>query len=138
MGQGCNSRTSRAGTMESSDSMFPLESEQTQEDTDGQGSLACCSPWGCKESDMTEQLNNSNLILYHHSPEVSGSPGMCLPIALPSPALVRAYYVVLAVVALAQSLSHVRLFVTPWTAACQASCPSPTPRAYSNSCALSR
>ena len=23
---------------------------------DGQGSLACCSPWGCKESD-TEQLN---------------------------------------------------------------------------------
>ena len=23
---------------------------------DGQGSLACCSPWGCKESDMTEQL----------------------------------------------------------------------------------
>ena len=24
---------------------------------DGQGSLACCSPWGLKESDMTEQLN---------------------------------------------------------------------------------
>ena len=24
---------------------------------DGQGSLACCSPWGRKESDMTEQLN---------------------------------------------------------------------------------
>ena len=24
---------------------------------DGQGSLACCSPWGHKESDMTEQLN---------------------------------------------------------------------------------
>ena len=24
---------------------------------DGQGSLACCSSWGCKESDMTEQLN---------------------------------------------------------------------------------
>ena len=23
----------------------------------GQGSLACCSPWGHKESDMTEQLN---------------------------------------------------------------------------------
>ena len=23
----------------------------------GQGSLMCCSPWGCKESDMTEQLN---------------------------------------------------------------------------------
>ena len=24
---------------------------------DGQGSLACCSPWGHKESDPTEQLN---------------------------------------------------------------------------------
>jgi len=24
---------------------------------DGQGSLACCRPWVCKESDMTEQLN---------------------------------------------------------------------------------
>ena len=24
---------------------------------DGQGGLACCSPWGCKESDTTEQLN---------------------------------------------------------------------------------
>ena len=24
---------------------------------DGQGSLACCSPWGRNESDKTEQLN---------------------------------------------------------------------------------
>ena len=24
---------------------------------DGQGSLACCSPRGCKELDMTERLN---------------------------------------------------------------------------------
>ena len=24
---------------------------------DGQGGLACCYSWGCKESDMTEQLN---------------------------------------------------------------------------------
>ena len=23
----------------------------------GQGSLACCSPWGPKEMDMTEELN---------------------------------------------------------------------------------
>ena len=26
----------------------------------GQESLMCCSPWGCKESDMTEQLKNNN------------------------------------------------------------------------------
>ena len=24
---------------------------------DAEGSLVCCSPWGCKESDTTEQLN---------------------------------------------------------------------------------
>ena len=30
------------------------EFEQALEAGDGQGSLACCSPWGCKESDMTE------------------------------------------------------------------------------------
>ena len=24
---------------------------------DGQGGLACCNPWGCKESDVTKQLN---------------------------------------------------------------------------------
>ena len=32
-------------------------SEQTPADGEGQGSLACCSPWGHRESDMTEQLN---------------------------------------------------------------------------------
>ena len=30
------------------------ESEQTLGDSEGQGMLACCSPWGCRESDMTE------------------------------------------------------------------------------------
>ena len=29
------------------------EFEQAPEVGDGQGSLVCCSPWGCKESDMT-------------------------------------------------------------------------------------
>ena len=24
---------------------------------DGQGGLACCDSWGCKESDMNERLN---------------------------------------------------------------------------------
>ena len=30
------------------------EPEQTSGVGDGQGSLVCCKPWGCKESDMTE------------------------------------------------------------------------------------
>ena len=33
------------------------EFEQVPGDGDGQGSLACCSPWGCKKSDMTERMN---------------------------------------------------------------------------------
>ena len=32
---------------------------------DRQGSLACCSPWGFKESDRTEQLNNNNQLTRH-------------------------------------------------------------------------
>ena len=31
--------------------------------SDGQGGLACCDSWGRKESDMTEQLNLTELIL---------------------------------------------------------------------------
>ena len=38
------------------------EFEQALGVGDEQGSLACCSPWGHKESDMTEQLNRTELI----------------------------------------------------------------------------
>ena len=34
------------------------EFEQAQGVGDGQVSLMCCSPWGCKESDTTERLNS--------------------------------------------------------------------------------
>ena len=37
------------------------EFEQTLGDSEGQGSLACCSPWGCKESDTTEWQNNNSI-----------------------------------------------------------------------------
>ena len=36
------------------------EFEQTLGDGEGQGRLVCCSPWGHKEPDTTEQPNNSN------------------------------------------------------------------------------
>ena len=38
------------------------EFEQTPGVGDGQGGLAWCSPWGCKESDTTEQLNTNKKI----------------------------------------------------------------------------
>ena len=33
--------------------------DQATGDGEGQGSLACCSPWGPKKSDMTEGTNNN-------------------------------------------------------------------------------
>ena len=38
------------------------EFEQALGDSEGQGSLACCSPWRCQESDITERLNNNNRV----------------------------------------------------------------------------
>ena len=35
------------------------EFEEAPGDGEGQGSLACCSPWGCKELATTERLNNN-------------------------------------------------------------------------------
>ena len=40
------------------------EFEQALGVGDGQGSLACCSPWGHKESDMTERLNSKLQLFY--------------------------------------------------------------------------
>ena len=36
------------------------EFEQTLGDSEGQGRLACCSSWGCKGSDTTEQQKKNN------------------------------------------------------------------------------
>jgi len=38
------------------------EFEQAPGDDEEQESLACCSPWGHKESDTTKQLKNNNYI----------------------------------------------------------------------------
>ena len=42
------------------------EFEQALGDGEGQGSLACCSPWGCQESDTTEWLNWTEGKTNHH------------------------------------------------------------------------
>ena len=38
------------------------EFEQAPGVGDGQGGLVYCSPWGCKELDMTEQLNSTQKV----------------------------------------------------------------------------
>ena len=49
------------------------ESEWTPGVGDGQGGLACCDSWGCKESDMTEQLNWTELKIFHDTMLLIGS-----------------------------------------------------------------
>ena len=44
------------------------EFEQTVGDDEGPGGLVWCSSWGCSQSDMTERLNNSNVICPHFFP----------------------------------------------------------------------
>ena len=72
------------------------EFEQTLGDSEGQGSLACCSPWGHKELDTTYWLSNNDGILRE--------------------SFYGFYFLLLKV----KSLSHVLLLAIPWTAAHQA------------------
>ena len=50
------------------------------QEIEGQGSLVCCSPWGHKELDTTEQLNKTS----KGSERISNSVQLQSP-ALPSP-----------------------------------------------------
>jgi len=45
--------------------------EQTLGDSEGQGSLACCSLRGCKQLDMTEELSNKQQLVEHKAENVS-------------------------------------------------------------------
>ena len=45
------------------------EFEWTPRDGDGQGCLACCKSWGCKESDTTEWLNWTDICILNGSPK---------------------------------------------------------------------
>ena len=43
--------------------LYKHEFEQTQRDSEGQGSLVCCSSLGCRESNTTWRLNNNNNVM---------------------------------------------------------------------------
>ena len=117
--------------------------EQTLGDGEGKGSLACCSPWGRKELDMTEWLNNTISLclsdkVIKHLVELGSEAQHCYcwglrprcyntePLAPPLYFQFLAFSQKMASLALGdvQSVSSVaqcvRLFVTPWTAAHQA------------------
>ena len=65
------------------------EFEQALGDGEGQGSLACCSPWGSKESDMTERLkNNKRQPQKGWTTEGSNPLGRKVSVTLPSRVLI--------------------------------------------------
>ena len=51
------------------------ESEQTLDDSKGQGSLMCCSLWGHKEWNITQQLNNNNFPIMSEEQYIRFSEG---------------------------------------------------------------
>ena len=46
------------------------EFDQALGNSEGQGSLACCSPWDHKESDTIELMNNNNVVVIIGLPEI--------------------------------------------------------------------
>ena len=52
------------------DSMDMNEFEQVPGDREGREGLACCSPWGHKESDTTERLNNNKNKVLKNTQEI--------------------------------------------------------------------
>ena len=57
------------------------EFEPTLEDSKVQGSLVCCSPWGCKELDNTEQRNSNRAAVK----SLQSCPNLCNPIDRSTP-----------------------------------------------------
>ena len=43
--------------------LYGSEFEQTPGDSEGQRSLACCSPWGCKESYIANEQQQKIIII---------------------------------------------------------------------------
>ena len=112
------------------------EFEQTPGDSEGQGSWACCSPWGGRDLDTTEWLNNKTcnresspyfkrdvyqilefkvyMVTVEWQSYFLGGFCSCL---LNINQLLRISNCISSV----PPLSHIWLFATPWTATLQAS-----------------
>ena len=105
------------------------ESEQAPGDGEGQESLVCCSPRGCKESDTTERLSNNQQYIYTESRKMvlmnlfGGQEQRCRCrewTCAPSGGRLGCTERVALTHTLSESRSVVSDSATPWTAACQA------------------
>ena len=98
--------------------------EWTPGDGDGQGGLACCGSWGCKESDTTERLNwivcDTECLFLCYWSSICLWRNVSLDLLPIFDRVVCLFVLYWAMKVKVKSLSHVRLFVTPWTVAYQA------------------
>ena len=118
-------------------SMDMSQLEQTPGDGEGQGGLACCSPWGHRKSDVTERLSKTPAV---PRVDISGHQGFLFSfikrekvfpsIILETTVLLLAFFLMsdkklefqgillLSLdISMRKQLSCVRLFATPWTIA---------------------
>ena len=88
---------------------------------DGQGGLACCSPWYHKESDTTKRLNWTEQFLYNKTCYIKtyNLINFIVSFIIFNHVTSHSQYIYMHICA--QVLSHVYLFWTPQTVACQAS-----------------
>ena len=94
------------------------EFEQAPRVGDGQGSLACCSPWGCKWPYMTELLTELN---WMNKKEINKQTKRIYWTVISTVNKINSALRSVQVVSSVQSLSCVWLFETLWSAAHQAS-----------------
>ena len=100
-----------------------------------------------KQNQDSKRLWWAREMVYNPNYPMSSSSCQILPdcpemkfIDNPSTHIIMCVYVlsILVIIVVVQTLSHVRLFATPWTAPCQAPCLSPSPGVCSNLCSLSQ
>ena len=84
------------------------EFEQAPGVVEGQGSLACCSPWGFKQSDMTEWLNWTDALQGNRQ---EGKSRMCCHLA-DDCLLTQAAWCLFFFFFFKASGNHINLFVT--------------------------
>ena len=97
-------------------------------ESQGRGSLVGCHLWGCRELDMTEHTHTQELTAAA-AESLQSCLTLCSPTGSPVPGILQARTLEWAAISFSnawkwdvkvKSLSHVRLFAIPWTAAYQA------------------
>ena len=103
------------------------EFEQAPGDGEGQGSLASCSPWGCKKSDTTQRLN-------HHHHHCQRQVNFCVSCSKRDPIIQRpACSLRWTLISGKSTARSARCQVAPWLSGTKAALQEEDPRATQSS-----